>query len=88
MPGENQKRPNLIVFVLLLLLILAAITAVLILYARHHTHEYGRPEVTTPATCSAEGVMTYSCTCGDKITEPIPTIEHTMIESKVTREPT
>ncbi|MBR6825021.1 MAG: 5'-nucleotidase C-terminal domain-containing protein, partial [Oscillospiraceae bacterium] len=42
-------------------------------------HQWNAGEVTTPATCVAEGVMTYTCTvCGETKTEAIPaTGEHT-----------
>ena len=42
-----------------------------------HSHSY-TAAVTTPATCGADGVMTYTCSCGATYTEPIPaTGEHT-----------
>ena len=38
--------------------------------------------VTTPATCAAEGVMTYTCTvCGDRYTAAIPTVGHTYTDA-------
>ena len=42
-----------------------------------HTHTY-TSTITTPATCTADGETTYTCTvCGDTYTEPIPaTGEH------------
>ena len=44
---------------------------------RTHTHSY-TAAVTTPATCGADGVLTYTCSCGATYTEPIPaTGEHT-----------
>lgn len=43
----------------------------------NHEHEYSS-EITTPATHLAEGVMTYTCSCGDTYTEAIvKTTEHT-----------
>lgn len=42
-----------------------------------HEHTY-TSEITTPATHLTEGVMTYTCTCGDSYTEVIAkTTEHT-----------
>ena len=35
-----------------------------------HKHSY-RSEVTTPATCEKEGVVTLTCDCGDSYTEKI-----------------
>ncbi len=40
-----------------------------------HTHSYSS-EVTTAATCTEEGVMTYTCECGDSYTEVIPALGH------------
>lgn len=41
-----------------------------------HTHTYDSGTVTLAATCTAEGVMTYACSCGNSYTEPIPTLPH------------
>ncbi|MCD8107638.1 MAG: InlB B-repeat-containing protein [Oscillospiraceae bacterium] len=41
-----------------------------------HTHSY-TSEVTTEATCTEDGVMTYTCSCGDSYTETIPATGHT-----------
>ena len=41
-------------------------------------HQWDGGTVTAPATCTAEGVMTYTCTlCGESKTEAIPMTEHT-----------
>ena len=36
-----------------------------------HSHNWGTGSVTTPATCVAEGVKTYTCSCGQTKTEVI-----------------
>ncbi|MCD7847412.1 MAG: hypothetical protein LUG49_05225 [Oscillospiraceae bacterium] len=41
----------------------------------NHTHSY-TPSVTTEATCTTDGVMTYTCACGDSYTESIPATGH------------
>ena len=45
-------------------------------------------EVTTPATCTTEGLMTYKCACGDTYTEVIPAKNHdydvTVVEATCT----
>ena len=42
-------------------------------------HDWDEGKVTTPATCTQKGVMTYTCTrCGDTRTEPIAMKEHTV----------
>ncbi len=46
-----------------------------------HSHSY-TAAVTTPATCGADGVLTYTCSCGATYTEPIPaTGEHVFDET-------
>ena len=40
-----------------------------------HTHSY-TSEVTTPATCTENGVKTYNCVCGVSYTEVIPATGH------------
>ncbi|MCD7822974.1 MAG: carbohydrate-binding domain-containing protein, partial [Oscillospiraceae bacterium] len=40
-----------------------------------HTHSY-TSAVTTAATCTENGVMTYTCSCGDSYTEVIPATGH------------
>ncbi len=47
-----------------------------------HVHEY-TSEVTKEASCSAEGVKTFTCACGDSYTEKIAKLEHSYT-SKVT----
>ena len=53
-------------------------------------HVWNAGEVTTPATCSTEGVITYTCEmCGAQDTKSIqPTGEHTWDDGVVTTEPT
>ena len=40
-----------------------------------HTHSY-TSKVTKPATCTENGVKTYTCECGDSYTETIPATGH------------
>lgn len=45
-----------------------------------HTHSWDGGTVTKAATCTAEGIMTYTCTeCGDTYTESIPATDHTWV---------
>jgi len=37
-----------------------------------HVHDFFEGVVTTPATCTVDGVMTYTCSCGEKETAAIP----------------
>ncbi len=41
-----------------------------------HTHKY-TSKITTAATCTADGVKTFTCSCGNKYTETIPALGHT-----------
>ncbi len=41
-----------------------------------HTHSWGEGKVTTEPTCTEEGVMTYTCECGETKTEVIPATGH------------
>lgn len=42
----------------------------------YHTHEY-TSAVTTEATCTTDGETTWTCSCGDSYTTPIPAPGHT-----------
>ena len=56
-------------------------------YQEQHTHNY-KATVTKEATCTADGVKTYTCAgCGDSYTEKIPATGH-KYASKVTKQPT
>lgn len=49
-----------------------------VLYAHwtlNHTHSY-TSKITTAATCTAPGIKTFTCSCGDKYTEEIPALGH------------
>ena len=47
-----------------------------------HTHNY-TGKVTTPATCTEDGVMTYTCECGDSYTEVIKATGHKYVSTIV-----
>lgn len=53
-----------------------------------HTHEWNDWEVTKDASCSEEGVRTYTCSCGQTKTEPIEKTEHYDYESVLITRPT
>lgn len=46
-----------------------------------HEHSY-TSEITKKATCTKEGVRTYTCSCGDSYTEKIAKKEHTVVKDK------
>lgn len=49
-----------------------------------HTHKYSA-KITTAATCEKAGVKTYTCSCGDSYTEPVPATGHTYGEWVTTK---
>ncbi len=49
-----------------------------------HTHAFGDWEETTPATCTADGVETRTCACGETETRAIPATGHTFGDWTVT----
>ncbi len=52
-----------------------------------HTHNYSG-NVTKAATCTADGVKTYACACGDSYTETISATGHSWSEWTTTKAPT
>ena len=44
-------------------------------YKPVHTHSY-TSSITTQATCTQEGIITYTCSCGDSYTVSIPMLDH------------
>ncbi len=52
-----------------------------------HEHSYIEA-ITKEPNCVEEGVTTFTCSCGDKYTEPIEMVEHTYDKNIVTQEPT
>ena len=44
-----------------------------------HVHDY-TSEITTPATCTEAGVITYTCSCGDTYTEAIAALGHDLVD--------
>ena len=49
-----------------------------------HTHAFGDWEETTPATCTADGVETRTCACGETETRAIPATGHAFGDWTVT----
>ncbi len=49
-----------------------------------HTHTFGEWTVTTPATCTKDGVKTRTCACGETETQTIPATGHSFGEWTVT----
>ena len=49
-----------------------------------HTHAFGAWTVTTPATCTTDGVETRSCACGETETRAIPATGHAFGDWTVT----
>lgn len=73
-----MKNNRLAKFASFIALLISAFFAVFAFSACEHDHEYGDWSVTTPTTCSAEGVRTRTCTiCGAEDTLTIDKIKHT-----------
>ena len=47
-----------------------------------HKHNYSS-KITTQPTCTADGIKTYTCSCGDSYTETIPAIGHNYVSEVV-----
>ena len=52
-----------------------------------HEHSY-TSEITKEATCTENGMITYTCECGDTYTEEIPMVDHTEGEWEITKKAT
>ncbi|MBR6514691.1 MAG: InlB B-repeat-containing protein, partial [Clostridia bacterium] len=67
------------------------VTEPLTLYAIYedivHEHSYEGAMTTLP-TCEGEGVMTYTCACGESYTEVVAALGHAMTDWTVTKEAT
>ena len=53
-----------------------------------HEHAYREGVVTTEPTCNAEGVMTYTCDCGETKTEKMEKLAHAYGDWEVVKEAT
>ncbi len=53
-----------------------------------HTHSYDSGVVTQEATCTANGIKTYTCSCGEIKTETISATGHSYDNGKITKEAT
>ncbi len=51
-----------------------------------HTHSY-TSKITTQATCTTSGIMTYTCKCGDTYTKTIPAKGHTSSNWMIDKQP-
>ena len=71
-----------------LFLLLSVLVIILLISCQSHDHVYNEWIVTTEPTCSAEGIRTRSCDCGDIQTQPIEKTEHVYGEWKVTTDAT
>ena len=52
-----------------------------------HSHSWDAGTVTTEPTCTADGVKTFACACGETMTEAVPALGHDWDEGTVTKEP-
>ncbi len=68
-------------FLTLLLTIAAVVSCAFAFSAceEEHTHFYAQ-KITTEATCTEKGVITYTCSCNDTYTEEIPALGHNKVQ--------
>ena len=76
-----MKRTVVLVVLILLILSLCACGTDAVVTPNQHVHQYGSWEITTPATCNAEGQKTQKCSCGDAKHESVAKLEHTYTET-------
>lgn len=50
-------------------------------YVAPHTHSWGSGKITKAATCTSNGVRTYTCSCGETKTESIPAKGHSFVSN-------
>lgn len=56
--------------------ILLFISLFLLFSCDNHIHEYSSSKILKNATCTEDGIIEYSCNCGNSITEKIPSLSH------------
>ncbi len=69
-----QKR-NLLISILIGFCVCLASATLFTACQEEHTHSYTQ-QITTEATCTEKGVITYTCSCNDIYTEEIPVLGH------------
>ncbi len=71
----------------IVLFLLVLVLSCLSFSACRCNHEFDAGSITTPATCTSEGVKTYTCTlCGETKTEAIPQLSHSYDSGRITTE--
>ena len=70
-----MKNKKLLISILTGLCVCLASATLLTACDEEHTHSYTQ-QITTEATCTEKGVITYTCSCNDSYTEEIPALGH------------
>lgn len=79
--GTTVKHTELILLLILVTVLAAA------LISCGHTHVFEGWQTTTEPTCTATGVRTGTCACGQTATEPIPATGHGKTAQRIAAEP-
>lgn len=78
---KQSTRKFLKLFVALVALFLLGSSALLLSSCKEeHTHDWGEGTVTVQPTCTAQGLKTFECSCGQVRTEPIQATGHTWVK--------
>ena len=81
-----MKTMQKLLCLLLALVFAAALLPAAALAEDGHTHEWQERSRTEP-TCTKEGSVTYTCSCGEKRTEILPALGHDWDEGKIVDDP-
>ena len=78
---KQSTRKFLKLFVALVALFLLGSSALLLSSCKEeHTHDWGEGTVTVQPTCTAQGLKTFECSCGQVRTEPIQATGHNWVK--------
>ena len=70
-----MKKQKLLISILIGLCVCLTSATLLTACDEEHIHSYTQ-QITTEATCTEKGVITYTCSCNDTYTEEIPALGH------------
>ena len=83
-----MKNTKLIIGIAVGVVAVVAIVLAIALSGESHTHEFGEWDVAEKPTCSEKGTKVRYCSCGEKQTEAIVTLDHSFGDWATVKEPT